>query len=100
MPDRARDTDAREDERFGVAFRVDKLPKKLRRREDRLAVIRAVKGDLEAEQREAEDARGREPGREGAKQLHRPQRRLHGDEFGEVPTVLQRTGRLWTANIG
>ena len=60
--DRARETDAAEDERFGAALRGDELPDELRRREDRLAAIRAAKGCLEARQREADDARGRKPG--------------------------------------
>ena len=40
---RARDTDAEEDARFGESLRGDELPEELRRREDRLAAIRAAK---------------------------------------------------------
>ncbi len=40
---RARETDAAEDARFGEAFRGDELPEELRRREDRLAAIRAAR---------------------------------------------------------
>ena len=58
LPDRARDTGAREDERFGESFRGDGLPEALHRRGDRLAAVRAAKGHLEASQREADDARG------------------------------------------
>ena len=61
---RARDTDAQEGGRCGEAFRGDGLPEDLRRREDRLKATRGTTGRLEAERREADDARGREPGRE------------------------------------
>ena len=40
---RARDTDAEEDARFGESLRGDELPEELRRREDRLAAIVAAK---------------------------------------------------------
>ena len=62
---RARDTDAQEDARFGESLRGDELPEELRRREDRLAAIRAAKGRLEAAQREADDARGQAGGGQG-----------------------------------
>ena len=62
LVERARETDEAEDARFGEAFRGDEMPGELRRREDRLAAIRAAKGRLEARQREADEARGREPG--------------------------------------
>ncbi len=39
----------------------DELPEELKRREDRLAAIRAARARLEAEARERDDARGREP---------------------------------------
>ena len=53
--------DAAEDVRLGADVRGDELPAELRRREDRLAAIRAAKARLEAEQRAADDARGRQP---------------------------------------
>ena len=81
---RARDTDAREDELFGEAFRGDELPEELRRREDRLAAIRAAKEDLEAEQRGADDARGREPGRERNPRGGRPYKRAYGEPDGKA----------------
>ena len=81
---RARDTDAREDELFGEAFRGDELPEELRRREDRLAAIRAAKEDLEAEQRGADDARGREPGRERNPKGGRPYKRAYGEPDGKA----------------
>ena len=52
--------DAAEDARLGAAVRGDELPAELRRREDRLAAIRAAKSRLEAQQRAADDARGRQ----------------------------------------
>ena len=88
LPDRARDTDAREDELFGEAFRGDGLPEELRRRGDRLAAIRAAKGDLEAEQRGADDARGREPGRERNPKGGRPYKRAYGEPDGKAQSNL------------
>ncbi len=58
----AEETDAREDAEYGEANRGDELPEELRRREDRLAAIRAAMKRLEAKQCEADDARGRKPG--------------------------------------
>ena len=80
----ARNTDAAEDARFGEAFRGDEVPEGLRRREDRLAAIRAAKRDLEAErrEREADDARGRGPGRERNPKGGRPYKRAHGGRTG------------------
>ena len=54
-------TDAEEDERYGEDVRGDELPEELKRREDRLAAIRAVKARLEEAARERDDARGRKP---------------------------------------
>ena len=54
--------DAAEDVQLGTAVRGDELPAELRRREDRLAAIRAAKARLEAAQRSADAARGRQPG--------------------------------------
>ncbi len=71
LPERARETDAAEDERFGAALRGDELPNELRRPEDRLAAIRAAKERLEARQREVDDARGRQPGSSGDQQSKR-----------------------------
>ena len=59
---RARETDAAEDARFGEALRGDELPEELRRRQDWLAAIRAAKERVKAKQRQADDARGRQPG--------------------------------------
>ena len=95
----AGDADAAEDARLGAEVRGDELPTALRRREDRLAAIREAKARLEAAQRAADEARGRQPGedrnpqggrpytralwragREGAEQLHGPVERDHEDE--------------------
>ena len=77
--DRARETDAAEDERFGAASRGDELPDELRRREDRLAAIRAAKERLEARQREVDDARGRQPGMKRNPRGGRPYQREYGE---------------------
>lgn len=76
---RARDTDAEEDARFGKDFRGDELPEELKRREDRLAAIRAAKARLEARQREADDARGRKPGQKRNPRGGRPYKREYGE---------------------
>ena len=96
---RARDTDARDDERFGEAFRGDEVPEELRRREDRLAAIRAAKERLEAARREADDARGREPGRERNPKGGRPYKRAYGEpdgkaqsNFTDPESAIMRTG--------
>ena len=75
----ARDTDAEEDARFGESLRGDELPEELRRRKDRLAAIRAAKERLESAQREADDARGREPDWERNPKGGRPYKRAYGE---------------------
>ena len=81
---RARETDAEEDARFGEAFRGDELPEELRRREDRLAAIRAAKARLESRQREADDARGRAPGSKRNPKGGRPYKRDYGEPDGKA----------------
>ena len=76
---RARETDAAEDARFGEALRGDELPEELRRREDRLAAIRAAKERLESRQREVDAARGREPGPKRNPKGGRPYKRDYGE---------------------
>jgi transposase len=49
--------DVAEDEQYGPGRRGDELPAELKRREDRLAVIRDAQADLEAEALEAETER-------------------------------------------
>ena len=75
----ARETDAAEDARFGEALRGDELPEELRRREDRLAAIRAAKERLESRQREVDAARGREPGTKRNPKGGRPYKRDYGE---------------------
>ena len=81
---RARETDAAEDARFGEAFRGDELPEELRRREDRLAAIRAAKERLEARAREADDTRGRKPGQKRNPKGGRPYKREYGEPDGKA----------------
>jgi len=95
---RARETDAAEDERFGAALRGDELPEELRRREDRLAAIRAAKERLEARQREADDARGRKPGMKRNPRGGRPYKREYGvpeetaqDNFTDPESRIMKT---------
>ena len=82
--DRAQEVDAAEDARFGEDFRGDELPEELRRREDRLAAIRAAKERLEARQREADDARGRKPGQKRNPKGGRPYKREYGEPDGKA----------------
>ena len=56
---RADAADEAEDARFGARQRGDAVPEELRHREGRLDKIRAAKARLEAEQRSADEARGR-----------------------------------------
>ena len=77
--DRARATDAAEDERFGKAVRGDELPQELRRREDRLAAVRAAKARLEGRARQADEARGRKPEHEPNPKRGRPYKRDYGE---------------------
>ena len=84
LVERARETDAAEDERFGEAFRGDELPDELRRREERLAAIRSAKERLEARQREADDARGRKPGQKHNPKGGRPYKGEYGEPDGQA----------------
>ena len=64
---KAREEDAEEDARLGRKVSGEELPEELRRRESRLAAIRAAKGRLEVAQREMDAARGRQPEEDGRK---------------------------------
>ena len=75
----ADDADLAEDLRLGVDVRGDELPAELRRREDRVAAIRAAKARLEAAQRAADDARGRQPGQARNPKGGRPYKRAYGE---------------------
>lgn len=61
MCDSARRADEAEDARYGAQRRGDELPEELQHRERRREKIRAAKARLEAEQRAADEARGRHP---------------------------------------
>ena len=76
---RARDTDAEEDARFGESLRGDELPQELRRREDRLKAIQEAKQRLEAAQQAADDARGRQPGQKRNPKGGKPYQRDYGE---------------------
>ena len=76
---RAGETDAAEDARYGEANRGDEIPEELRRRESRLAAIQAAKARLEAEQRAADDARGRKPGQDRNPKGGPPYKRAYGE---------------------
>ena len=71
--------DEAEDARLGVEVRGDDLPAELRRREERLAAIRAAKARLEAKQRAADDARGRQPGQDRNPKGGPPYKRAYGE---------------------
>jgi len=77
-------TDREEDERFGEDGRGDELPDELRRREQRLVVIREAKAALEAEAAERETARRAELEAEG-KQPRAP--REGRDAYAPKPTA-------------
>ena len=71
ITDLARRTDDAEDAEFGPYFRGDELPHELRRREDRLATIRAAKQRLEQAQAE-EDAQSGRGTKTGGGKVQRP----------------------------
>ena len=98
----ARDADAAEDERFGPDARGDELPSELRRREDRLAAIRAAKERLEAAQRAADDAGGRQPGQARNPKGGRPYKRGYGepDEKAQSNFTDPESGIMKTSNDG
>ena len=77
--EKAEAVDAAEDARYGEDARGDELPEELKGREDRLAAIRRAKARLEAEQRAADDARGRKPGQKRNPKGGHPYKRPYGD---------------------
>ena len=79
LVEKAEAVDEAEDERYGEDARGDELPEELKRREDRLAAIREAKARLEAEQRAADDARGRKPGQKRNPKGGRPYKREYGE---------------------
>ena len=79
MLKRAEAVDEAEDARYGEDARGDELPEELKRREDRLAAIRAAKARLAAEQRAMDDARGRKPGQSRNPKGGKPYKREYGE---------------------
>ena len=71
--------DGAEDACLGAEVRGDELPAELRRREERLAAIRAAKARLEAAARAADDARGRQPGQDRNPKGGPPYKRAYGE---------------------
>ena len=98
----ADDADLAEDLRLGVDVRGDELPAELRRREDRVAAIRAAKARLEAAQRAADDARGRQPGQARNPKGGRPYKRAYGepDEKAQSNFTDPESGIMKTSNEG
>ena len=96
----ADETDVAEDVRLGPAVRGDELPAELRRREDRLAAIRAAQARLEAAQRAADAARGRQPGRTRNPKGGRPYKRAYGepDEKSQSNFTDPESGIMKTGN--
>jgi hypothetical protein len=72
-------TDESEDACLGAEVRGDELPAELRRREERLAAIRAAKARLEAAAQAADDARGRQPGQDRNPKGGPPYKRAYGE---------------------
>ena len=89
--ERAEQIDAAEDELYGEA-RGDEIPAELSRRESRIAKIREAKAALEAEQAEADRAKGRRPDDERVASGERPQagRSKYKREFGLPEPKAQR----------
>ena len=98
----ADETDVAEDVRLGPAVRGDELPAELRRREDRLAAIRAAQARLEAAQRAADAARGRQPGRTRNPKGGRPYKRAYGelDEKSQSNFTDPESGIMKAGNEG
>ena len=96
---RAEAQDAAEDRQHGAGKRGDELPPELRRREQRLAAIRAAKARLEARQAEADREQGRTPGDErksgGRKRFARefgaPANKMQ-DNFTDPESRIMKTG--------
>ena len=98
----ADETDVAEDVRLGPEVRGDELPAELRRREDRLAAIRAAKARLEAAARAADDARGRQPGQPRNRKGGRPYKRAYGEpeEKAQSNFTDPESGIMKTSNEG
>ena len=95
-------TDETEDACFGAEVRGDELPAELRRREERLAAIRAAKARLEAAARAADDARGRQPGQDRNPKGGPPYKRAYGepDEKAQSNFTDPESSIMKTSNEG
>ena len=88
--------------RLGAAVRGDELPAEWRRREDRLAAIRAAKSRLEAQQRAADDARGRQPDQDRNPKGGQPYKRSYGEPDAKAQSNFTdpESGIMKTSNDG
>ena len=93
---------AAEDARVGADVRGDALPAELRRREDRLAATRAAKSRLEAQQRAADDARGRQPDQDRNPKGGPPYTRSYGEPDAKAQSNFTdpESGIMKTSNDG
>ena len=98
----ADETDETEDACLGAEIRGDELPAELRRREERLAAIRAAKARLEAAARAADDARGRQPGQDRNPKGGPPYKRAYGepDEKAQSNFTDPESSIMKTSNEG
>ena len=94
--------DVAEDARLGADVRGDELPAELRRREDRLAAIRAAKSRLEAQQRAAADACGRQPDQDRNPKGGQPYKRSYGEPDAQAQSNFTdpESGIMKTSNDG
>ena len=83
-------------------MRGDELPAEWRRREDRLAAIRAAKSRLEAQQRAADDARGRQPDQDRNPKGGQPYKRSYGEPDAKAQSNFTdpESGIMKTSNDG
>ncbi len=98
----AGETDVAEDACLGADVRGDELPAELRRREDRLAAIRAPKARLEAQQRAEDDARGRQPDQDRNPKGGPPYKRGYGEPDAQAQSNFTdpESGIMKTSNDG
>ena len=98
----ADETDETEDACLGAEVRGDELPAALRRREERLAAIRAAKARLEAAAQAADDARGRQPGQDRNPKGGPPYKRAYGepDEKAQSNFTDPESSIMKTSNEG
>jgi len=87
--------DDEEDERYGRGKRGDELPEELRDRETRLAKIRALKAELEAEAKAAAAQKRAEKAKPVAERSHKWRRKWEVSEAGE-PLPLPKSKRNLT----